>query len=152
MFLCLSSVQHVKAEELIFIVSFLVILGQVFPDIVSVEQKMFISKGAEGNYESSKVACSHLGGQIASPRNAAENNALSKIAAKRGKRIYLGMNDMETEGVFRHLSGEQMQYSNWAPGEPNDEHEDCIEMYTDGRWNDKRCTENRLIVCELLSI
>ncbi|XP_054839948.1 pulmonary surfactant-associated protein D-like [Eublepharis macularius] len=129
-----------------------VLLDHVFSSTINAGQKLFVTKGAEGNYETSKAACSHLGGQIASPRNAAENNALSKIAAKLGKIIYLGMNDMETEGAFQHLSGEHMQYSNWAAGEPNSEYEDCIEMYTDGRWNDKSCSENRLIVCELLSI
>ncbi|XP_077206969.1 pulmonary surfactant-associated protein D-like [Paroedura picta] len=126
-----------------------VILGHIFPHFVSVGLKIFVSKGAEGSYENSKAACSHLGGQMASPRNAEENNALSKIAAKLGKHIYLGMNDMETEGAFLHLNGERMQYSNWAPGEPNSEIEDCIEMYTNGKWNDKICSENRLIVCEL---
>lgn len=132
-------------------ISFLVILGHVFSIIVRVGQKSFLSKGAEGNYENSKEACFHLGGQIASPRNAAENNALSKMAAKLGKYIYLGINDRETEGVFQYLSGERVQYSNWAASEPNNqtEQEDCVEMYTDGRWNDKRCSENRLIICEL---
>ncbi|XP_060097019.1 pulmonary surfactant-associated protein D-like [Heteronotia binoei] len=144
--------EQVKALHGIASITHKVILGHVFPHIVSVGQKLFVSKGAEGNYENSRAACSHLGGQTASPRSADENNALTKIAAKLGKYIFLGMNDQETEGAFQHLSGEPMQYSNWATGEPNSAQEDCIEMYTDGRWNDKSCSENRLIVCELLSI
>lgn len=85
---------------------------------------------------------------MASPKNAAENNALMQIVAKRGKFAFLGMNDMETEGAFKHLNGQDMEYANWASGEPNGTEEDCIEVYLDGRWNDKSCGDNRLIVCE----
>ncbi|XP_062833046.1 pulmonary surfactant-associated protein D [Anolis carolinensis] len=127
------------------------ILGHIFPNIMSAGEKLFASSAAEGNYETAKVACSHFGGQIASPRNEAENNAIVKIIAKLGKSAFLGMNDIETEGNFIHLNGEHIGYTNWAPGEPNSAQEDCIEIYTYGKWNDKSCAEIRIIVCEFLS-
>lgn len=88
---------------------------------------------------------------MASPRNAFENDALKELVAKLGKMAFLGMNDLETEGIFKHLSGEPMEYANWAEGEPNSDSEDCIEMYMIGTWNDKSCAEIRKIVCEFLS-
>ncbi|XP_060625011.2 pulmonary surfactant-associated protein D-like isoform X1 [Anolis sagrei] len=128
-----------------------VILGHIFPNIVSTGEKLFASSAAEGNYIASKMACSHFGGQIASPRNEAENNAIVKIISKLGKSAYLGMNDIDTEGIFTHLNGEQIGYTNWASGEPNSVQEDCIEIYTNGKWNDKSCSETRIIVCEFVS-
>nr|XP_016851017.1 PREDICTED: pulmonary surfactant-associated protein D-like [Anolis carolinensis] len=127
------------------------ILGHIFPNIMSAGEKLFASSAAEGNYETAKVACSHFGGQIASPRNEAENNAIVKIIAKLGKSAFLRMNDIEIEGNFIHLNGEHIGYTNWAPGEPNSAQEDCIEIYTYGKWNDKSCAEIRIIVCEFLS-
>uniref|UniRef100_A0A8D2JFV9 C-type lectin domain-containing protein n=1 Tax=Varanus komodoensis TaxID=61221 RepID=A0A8D2JFV9_VARKO len=111
-------------------------------------EKIFVSNGAEGDFETSKAVCSQLGGQIASPRNEEENSAILNLAAKHGRHVFLGMNDQETEGIFKHLNGDLMEYSNWAKNEPNGAHEDCIELYMNGKWNDNVCTISRAIICE----
>ncbi|XP_015271970.1 PREDICTED: pulmonary surfactant-associated protein D-like [Gekko japonicus] len=125
-----------------------VFLGQMFPNSTAAREKKFVTSGAEGNYQLSKTTCSHFGLQIASPRDDKENKAVQSLAAKFGKNAFLGMNDQETEGVFKHLNGDQMAYSKWAPNEPNGVHEDCIEIYPDGNWNDVPCGLSRLIMCE----
>ncbi|XP_062989223.1 pulmonary surfactant-associated protein D-like [Elgaria multicarinata webbii] len=124
------------------------ILGHLFPNSTRAGEKIFVSNGAEGDFETSKALCYRIGGQIASPRNEEENNAILNLAAKQGKFVFLGMNDQETEGVFKHLNGDPMEYSNWAKGEPNGVHEDCIELYMDGKWNDNVCTKSQSIICE----
>ncbi|XP_070608007.1 mannose-binding protein-like isoform X2 [Erythrolamprus reginae] len=119
-----------------------------FPNFTITGTKKFASNGAEANFERGKALCSKFGGQLASPRNAEENAALVKLASKLGKHPFLGMTDSEAEGHFKHLNGDPMQYSQWAPGEPNGQEEDCIELYLDGRWNDIPCNISRLIICE----
>uniref|UniRef100_A0A8C0FVR1 C-type lectin domain-containing protein n=1 Tax=Chelonoidis abingdonii TaxID=106734 RepID=A0A8C0FVR1_CHEAB len=114
-------------------------------------QKLFCStNGAEGDFETSKATCSQAGGLIASPRNSAENSAIQQIVVRHNKVAYIGINDIQTEGSFKYLSGEAIEYSNWAAREPNNVGgiEDCVEVYSDGRWNDKSCNEKRLIICE----
>ncbi|KAL8186818.1 UNVERIFIED_CONTAM: hypothetical protein K2H54_013624 [Gekko kuhli] len=125
-----------------------VFLGQMFPNSTAAREKKFVTSGTEGNYQLSKTTCSHFGLQVASPRDNEENKAVQRLAAKFGKNAFLGMNDQETEGVFKHLNGDRMEYSKWAPKEPNGDHEDCIEIYMDGNWNDVPCNLNRLIMCE----
>uniref|UniRef100_A0A8D0FBW5 C-type lectin domain-containing protein n=1 Tax=Strix occidentalis caurina TaxID=311401 RepID=A0A8D0FBW5_STROC len=40
------------------------------------------------------------------------------------------------------MNGIPLNYTNWHPREPNGKGtEKCVEMYTDGRWNDKRYTK-----------
>jgi len=39
-------------------------------------------------------------------------------------------------------------YHNWKSGEPNNDDELCTEMYTDGFWNDKKCSTSQGYVCE----
>uniref|UniRef100_A0A8C3XT66 C-type lectin domain-containing protein n=1 Tax=Chelydra serpentina TaxID=8475 RepID=A0A8C3XT66_CHESE len=107
------------------------------------------TNGSEGDFETSKATCSQAGGLLASPRNSAENTAIQQIVVRHNKAAYVGINDIETEGSFKYLSGEAIGYSNWAGGEPNNlGTEDCVEIYSDGRWNDKSCHEKRLIICE----
>ncbi|XP_053244178.1 pulmonary surfactant-associated protein D-like [Podarcis raffonei] len=124
------------------------ILGYIFSNSTKVGGKLFVTNGDDGDYEASKVTCNHFGGQVASPRNENENNAALKLSAKMGRKVFFGMNDQETEGIFKHLNGETMEYSNWAPKEPNGVEEDCIELYPDGKWNDISCNVARLIMCE----
>lgn len=87
---------------------------------------------------------------IASPRNADENSAVQKIASHHGSYAVIGITDIETEGTFKYPSGELMQYSNWANNEPNNasDKEDCIELITGGFWNDMKCDNEKLIICE----
>uniref|UniRef100_A0A8C8RTV0 C-type lectin domain-containing protein n=1 Tax=Pelusios castaneus TaxID=367368 RepID=A0A8C8RTV0_9SAUR len=130
------------------VLCFCVFLVQ-FVNAISAGEKIFIAIDSEADFETSKATCSQAGGLIASPRSSAENSAIQQIVIRHNKQAYLGINDIETEGMFKYLSGEVIGYSNWASREPNNEGtEDCVEIYADGKWNDKSCNDRRLIVCE----
>lgn len=94
--------------------------------------------------------CTQAGGQLASPRSAAENEALQQLVTAQNKIAFLSMTDATTEGKFTYPTGETLVYSNWAPGEPNNNGgaENCVEILTNGKWNDKNCKEQRLVICE----
>ncbi|XP_053548060.1 pulmonary surfactant-associated protein D isoform X2 [Bombina bombina] len=111
--------------------------------------KFFVTNGVEAKYNDAKSTCSSAGGQLASPRNVEENQAVLSIVLLYNKAPFLGINDIQTEGSFRYPSGEVISYNNWNTREPNnDSDEDCVEMFTSGKWNDKNCEERRLIICE----
>ncbi|XP_042315905.1 pulmonary surfactant-associated protein D-like [Sceloporus undulatus] len=124
--------------------------AHLFPNGRSVHQKLFKTDGSQGSFEASKATCFQAGGQLASPRTPAENSAIQQIVARHNKAAYLGMNDLQSEGTFKHLNGDEVEHTNWANEEPNNAggKEDCIEIYLDGKWNDRSCSERRLIVCE----
>lgn len=113
-------------------------------------RKIFATDGLEYNYDSAKLLCSRAGGLLASPKNAEESNALKEIVSKHNKRAILGINDQQTEGTFRYLTGEIITYTNWAPNEPNDNKgiEDCTELDNNGKWNDTPCANPKLVICE----
>ncbi|XP_053548855.1 pulmonary surfactant-associated protein D-like [Bombina bombina] len=112
--------------------------------------KLFVTNDVEDNYNTAKSTCVKAGGQLASPQNANENQAVAAILSQYDKSAYLGINDIQTEGSFRYPNGEIVSYINWDNREPNNDHgvEDCVEMYKNGKWNDKNCNEKRLIICE----
>ncbi|XP_055008085.1 CD209 antigen-like protein E [Boleophthalmus pectinirostris] len=66
---------------------------------------------------------------------------------------WIGLSDLEEEGVWKWLDGSLLNISFWSVGEPNDGigNEDCAEiMYRDrlSNWNDLSCAEERDFVCE----
>ncbi|XP_053243407.1 pulmonary surfactant-associated protein D-like [Podarcis raffonei] len=119
------------------------------PNGVMVGEKVFKTDGSRGDYHAAHETCLRMGGALAFPRNAAENSALQKIVTWYNRRAVLGINDMATEGRFEYLNGDVIGYSNWAPGEPNNlGNEDCVEMHQDGKWHDRGCTLEWLVICE----
>ena len=106
--------------------------------------------GVVKSYSDAQQLCTEAKGQLASPRSAAENEAVTQLARAHKENAYLSMNDISTEGRFTYPSGEILVYSNWAPQEPNNDggSENCVEIFPNGKWNDKVCGEQRLVICE----
>jgi hypothetical protein len=52
------------------------------------------------------------------------------------------------------VNGASLGFTNWNTNEPNNSgDEDCVELRVSnsGRWNDKRCSEPRHSVCEVIA-
>ncbi|XP_074089078.1 uncharacterized protein LOC141520970 [Macrotis lagotis] len=126
-------------------------LEKALPQNVKVVgNKIFRTIGKEGNYKESVNSCKEEGGKVASPRNEKENNALKEIVSEYKKAAFLGMTDANEEGKFVYETGETVGFSKWRKGEPNNKGggENCVEIFSNGEWNDDPCEETHLIICE----
>ncbi|KAM4034455.1 pulmonary surfactant-associated protein A-like [Anomaloglossus baeobatrachus] len=111
---------------------------------------MMATSGKEADFVTSKSICKSLGGQIVTPKSEAENNAVLAFVKKYNRYPYLGVSEEPAPGIHTYLNGTRAVYTRWRNGEPRGKgKENCIEMYIDGRWNNKVCNQKRLIVCEL---
>ncbi|XP_070638407.1 pulmonary surfactant-associated protein D isoform X3 [Bos indicus] len=124
--------------------------AMLFPNGRSVGEKIFKTEGSEKTFQDAQQICTQAGGQLPSPRSAAENEALTQLATAQNKAAFLSMSDTRKEGTFIYPTGEPLVYSNWAPQEPNNDggSENCVEIFPNGKWNDKVCGEQRLVICE----
>ncbi|NWX82895.1 SFTPA protein, partial [Nothoprocta ornata] len=117
--------------------------------ITKVGDKILASNGKEVNFASALKSCEEAGGTLATPMNEEENNAILRIVKQYNKYAYLGIKETETFGQFSSMNGIPVNYTKWHRYEPNGKgKEKCVEMYTDGSWNDKTCNLYRLTVCE----
>jgi hypothetical protein len=109
-----------------------------------------------------------VGGHLASIQSDAENDrflaqcrvAMATPAAGEAEGCWLGLTDARNESVWRWTDGSSLQYTHWAPGEPNGhagEGTDAVYMYTGnyatGKWDDtwgERQAERRPAVCRTL--
>ncbi|XP_016048320.2 pulmonary surfactant-associated protein D isoform X2 [Erinaceus europaeus] len=123
---------------------------ELFPNGRRVGNKIFKTGHFEKTFEEAWKVCAQAGGQMASPRSVAENEALQQLVIAENKAAFLSMTDNKMEGKFIYPTGEPLVYSNWAPGEPNNNGngENCVEIFTNGKWNDKSCGERRLVICQ----
>lgn len=81
--------------------------------------------------------------------NEKENNAILQIVKEQNQYTYLGIKESSVPGAFEYFNETPVNYTNWRPYEPNGKGlENCVEMQTDGSWNDKKCNQYRLVICE----
>lgn len=108
------------------------------------------------NWTSAQVQASSLNGNLVTINDAAEQSWVYSTFGTFGgvdRSLWIGFNDVDTEGVFTWVSGESSNYSNWINGEPNNNgNEDYVHMiragnqfgHSPGTWNDAPDTTSLL--------
>ncbi|KAJ7394598.1 hypothetical protein OS493_000416 [Desmophyllum pertusum] len=65
--------------------------------------------------------------------------------------VWIGLNDVTTEGAFRWPDDTHVTYTKWASNQPDNQYDyqDCVEMTVDeGTWDDTSCGRQLPFVCE----
>lgn len=70
------------------------------------------------NWTDAQTVALGLGGNLATVNNLAENNWIWNLWAA-NRSLWIGFNDVASEGSFVWASGEVSGFTNWRPGEPN---------------------------------
>ena len=93
--------------------------------------------------------CKSDGSFLAIPRSEAENDFIARLIPN--GHIWIGINDIEQEGIFVAVDGSKISYTNWHPGEPSPsgDGEDGVEIrgWDNGRWNDVGIDKRNKFVC-----
>ncbi|MBQ3571949.1 MAG: InlB B-repeat-containing protein [Clostridia bacterium] len=84
------------------------------------------------SWEEAKAYCESLGGHLATITSAKEQEAMEYFNG----RYWLGGTDAEEEGVWKWITGEEWNYTNWLEGEPNNMGEEHYLVIWPNTWND----------------
>merc|ERR1712071_25184 len=98
--------------------------------------------------------CQSIGGFLARPKSTIDNEFLKrKLRAHKsglGWGVWFGLHKFDNH--WRYPDGTKAWFTNWAPGEPNDEFnsEKCVEMCQrfNWKWNDVPCRVKRSYICQ----
>lgn len=114
----------------------------------SPEYKCYATPGSERSFWDSSRFCDPYGMVVPIINSAAENNLVKSLL--RGD-SWIGLYDHHTEGRFIWQWGMTTPlWTNWNSGEPNNSgNEDCVEMRSNGKWNDKACSTKRYTICAI---
>ncbi len=92
-----------------------------------------------------ETACEADGAHLAVIDDAAENMQLVTSAPSMA---WFGTSDRITEGTFLVVVGGPAAYTNWQLGAPTNDAEDCVQLRSNGFWEDGDCNANFPSVCE----
>lgn len=94
-----------------------------------------------------------LGGHLVSIFDAPENQWVVSLMQIQGypTDFWIGLDDFDAEGVFVWDGGQDLTYTNWAPGQPDNAWEEDVVHVANalGQWNDLSTEEVRYAVAEV---
>ncbi|XP_041427527.1 C-type lectin domain family 11 member A [Xenopus laevis] len=110
------------------------------------------------NYETAQKLCHSRGGNLAMPIDEQEYAALAKYIHDSffpfNWHIWIGINDLHTEGMYQYENGHRVSFFNWYKDQmivqPNGRTlENCVSVTSiDGKWWDHDCSRRMFYVCE----
>jgi hypothetical protein len=99
-------------------------------------------------WDEARQRCQAKGGYLVCIESSAEARRVFKLA--RGQYVWLG--GYKKDGKWRWVNGSLIEYTNWAPDEPNNYNrlEDRLVLDMNGSWNDTRSSEAYVsgFICE----
>ncbi|RUS76836.1 hypothetical protein EGW08_015408 [Elysia chlorotica] len=103
--------------------------------------------GESMKYAEAVEKCKGLNAKVTTAKSQEENSFVTSLIASA---VWLGLTDDVKEGEHVWVDGEALDYSNWNNGEPNNWNniQDCVELTTSGKWNDRNCENGYGVVCK----
>ena len=140
---------------------------QAAPIYDPVNNLTYVRDATARTWNDAQAAAVAQGGNLARVRDAGANEAIRAASNGGG---WIGATDQAVEGDWRWSNNNDQfwqglaanatppgmpvggRYTNWNGGEPNDGgdwgDEGCVELRSDGRWNDTSCGDWKHYLCE----
>lgn len=103
-------------------------------------------------WEQAKAYCETLGGHLATVTNATENEFCYALFEESGvAQCYLGGEDLEIDGDWNWVTGEEWEYNSFHEGEPTGKQQNVLiywDDYEDGLWDDIASGQSAVFMCE----
>ncbi|XP_022603198.1 tetranectin-like [Seriola dumerili] len=121
--------------------------------------KCFLAEPVKKRYHTASEDCNALGGVLGTPTSSDENDQLRDYIRQRlgpNEQIWLGVNDMVTEGTWMDQTGVSIGYKNWdtsnsrSPQPDGGQSQNCVvlSVASRGKWFDENCREEKPSVCQ----
>ncbi|XP_061597738.1 tetranectin-like [Cololabis saira] len=121
--------------------------------------KCFLAEPVRKRYHTASEDCNALGGVLGSPSSPEESTRLREYISQSigpGEQVWLGINDMMTEGTWVDQTSSKITYKNWdtsnsrSPQPDGGKSQNCValSMASQGRWSDENCRDEKPSVCQ----
>lgn len=140
------------------------ILSIAFPSLVCLKGfkthgKCYLADPVKKRYHTASEDCNSLGGVLGTPMSSGENDKLREYIHQSvgpDEQVWLGVNDMMTEGTWTDQHGVSITFKNWdttnyrSPQPDGGVSQNCVVLSgsASGKWFDENCREEKASVCQ----
>lgn len=119
--------------------------------------KCLLAAGAQRSFHAASDHCAAQGGSLATPTSDYQNQQLLDYVRQSigsAAHVWLGVNDMVTEGRWVDQSGGGVRFANWEsdvtlqPDGGRAQNCAVLDVAANGKWFDEGCRLERPSVCE----
>ncbi|XP_030267240.1 tetranectin [Sparus aurata] len=116
--------------------------------------KCYLADPLRKRYHTASEDCNNLGGVLGAPMSSDENDQLRDYIRRSigpDEQVWLGVNDMMTEGVWVDQTGSSITYKNWERPQPDGgQSQNCVALSgaARGKWFDENCRDEKPSVCQ----
>ncbi|XP_054462561.1 tetranectin-like isoform X2 [Anoplopoma fimbria] len=126
---------------------------------IKINNKCFLADTVRKHYHTASEDCNAMGGVLGTPTSSDENDQLRDYVRQRiglDEQVWLGINDMVTEGTWVDQTGSSITFKNWdtsnyrSPQPDGGQAHDCAVLSgaSSGKWFDENCREEKTSVCQ----
>ncbi|CAJ1083248.1 tetranectin-like [Xyrichtys novacula] len=126
---------------------------------IKINGKCYLADPLRKRYHTASEDCNALGGLLGTPTSSDENDQLRDYIRQRigpDEQIWLGVNDMVTEGTWMDTTGFSISYQNWdtsnyrSPQPDGGMSHNCavLSVASRGKWFDENCRDEKPSVCQ----
>ncbi|XP_008329439.1 tetranectin [Cynoglossus semilaevis] len=121
--------------------------------------KCYLADPVKKRYHTASEDCNSLGGVLGTPMSSGENDKLREYIHQSvgpDEQVWLGVNDMMTEGTWTDQHGVSITFKNWdttnyrSPQPDGGVSQNCVVLSgsASGKWFDENCREEKASVCQ----
>ncbi|XP_070702989.1 tetranectin-like [Pempheris klunzingeri] len=121
--------------------------------------KCYLAEPVKKRYHTASEDCNSLGGVLGTPTSSDENDKLRDYIRQSigpDEQVWLGINDMMTEGKWVDQTTSSITYKNWdttnyrSPQPDGGQSQNCAILSgpSRGKWFDENCREEKPSVCQ----
>ncbi|XP_041665720.1 tetranectin-like [Cheilinus undulatus] len=126
---------------------------------VKINGKCYLAEPLRKRYHTASEDCNAMGGVLGMPTSSDENDKLRDYIRQRigpDEQIWLGINDMVTEGTWVDTTGSSIIYKNWDTSNHRSRQPDggmshncaVLSVASSGKWFDENCRDEKPSVCQ----
>nr|XP_020495921.1 tetranectin-like [Labrus bergylta] len=121
--------------------------------------KCYLADPLRKRYHTASEDCNAMGGVLGTPTSSDENDQLRDYIRQSigpDEQIWLGVNDMVTEGTWMDTSGFSISFQNWDTSNYQSRQPDggmshncaVLSVAPNGKWSDENCRDEKPSVCQ----
>ncbi|KAK9526663.1 hypothetical protein VZT92_015348 [Zoarces viviparus] len=126
---------------------------------IKIHNKCFLADTVRKRYHAASEDCHAMGGVLGTPTSSEENDQLRDYVRQSigpDEQVWLGVNDMATEGAWVDQNGFSITFKNWdtsnnrSPQPDGGKAHNCgvLSGASRGKWFDENCREEKPSVCQ----